>query len=110
MNGSVGKKGPDFVSGQAQAPSKESHDSAGVEWARLSQLKPGDKLRTDGGFDCIEDGAVVTVRARSDGELYVDCSEGGHTLDGQADNGDHLIGMYALNADAAHEKPQGQPS
>lgn len=74
--------------------SKTSHDISGIEWARLSHLKPGDRLRADGGFTCILEDATPPVKAESDGRLYVPCSDGRHYLDGQADDGEHLVGMY----------------
>lgn len=79
-------------------------DINGKPWAKLSQLKLGDKLRADGGFTCIDEGAVLEIRADDDGELYVDCrgsedatdcGPGLHYLDGQADDGEHLVGFYS---------------
>lgn len=71
-----------------------THSTDGQEWARLSQLKPGDKVRTDGGFTCGMNNKTLEVKQDGSGNLYVDCDEGQHNLDGQADDGDHLVGMW----------------
>lgn len=75
-----------------------AHDKAGTPWAKLSDVKEGDVLITDGGFTCMGGGERKVVRrdqSRPDGmQLYLDCREGGHYLDGQADDGEHLVGLY----------------
>ncbi len=60
-------------------------------WAKLSELKAGDKVILDNGFDCHE-AAIVEVKAHDDG-LYFDCKEGRHYLAGQADDGEHCVGI-----------------
>lgn len=55
-----------------------------MPFANLKDLKAGDKVRTDGGFTCMPEGATRTVRAGEDG-LYVRCDDGRHYLDGQHD-------------------------
>lgn len=81
-----------------------THDKQGRPWAKLSEVKPGDILIADGGFTCIPEGARLTVREDSDG-LYVPCAGddadsghpiigGQHYLEGQADDGEHLVGFY----------------
>ena len=67
-------------------------DRAGVEWARLSDLKEHYAIRLDDGFTCAHAG-IRPVR-RDDNGLYFACDEGKHYLDGQADDGDHLVGIY----------------
>lgn len=67
------------------------HNSAGVEYAKLSETKVGDKLVADGGFTCIKAGTVEVFE--DDGGLFVPCKAGNHYLDGQCDDGDHIVGM-----------------
>lgn len=84
-----------------------THSTDGRPWAKLSELKPGDKLKADGGFDCIEEGAILEVKAEDDGELYVECDgpdgaypgEGQHhSLEGQLsdEDGDSLVGFWLM--------------
>jgi hypothetical protein len=69
-------------------------DKNGREWARLSQLMPGDEVQCDGGFTCLPNKAVATVKEDSDGK-YISCDHGKHYLDGQLEtDGDSLIGLY----------------
>lgn len=75
-----------------------THDIYGREYARMSQLKVGDKLECDGGFTCIPDKAIREVKMNNHG-LYIDCEEEGHQLDGQlADDNDHLIGLFLAHS------------
>jgi hypothetical protein len=70
-----------------------THDIDGVEYAKISEVKPGDILIADSGFTCMEAGPVK-VRRRRDGSLFVHCTaKYGHDLDGQLEDGEHLIGM-----------------
>lgn len=84
-----------------------THSTDGRSWAKLSELKPGDKLIADGGFTCMRDGAIKVVLAEPNGELYVFCDgpdgEGGleegkchHNLKGQIsqENHDSLVGLW----------------
>jgi len=70
-----------------------STDKFNRPYARLSALKPGDIVQVDGDFDCIQPWSRVPVLRSSHG-LYVPCDKGHHYLDGQADDGDSLIGVY----------------
>lgn len=70
-----------------------NHSTDGREWAKLSALKEGDRVEIDGGFTCMAAGARL-VKKDKDGELYLDCEDGGHYLDGQADDGEHCIGIH----------------
>lgn len=72
-------------------------DNDGRPYAKLSLTKPGDMLIADAGFECILAWKSLEVKADLQG-LYVDCAEGKHYLDGQADDGEHLIGLYFLGA------------
>jgi hypothetical protein len=61
----------------------------------ISQIKPGDTLIADDGFDCLDTGQSVVVQDDGDG-LFVPCRCGRHGLDGQLDfdgNG-NLVGLY----------------
>jgi hypothetical protein len=72
-------------------------DRNGRTYARLRDCKPGTKLQADDGFECIESWKTLTVKARKNGQLYVQCEAvGGHNLDGQIDSisDDSLIGLY----------------
>lgn len=69
-------------------------DVDGKPWAKLSEVKPGNILVADGGFPCVKDGARLIVGRDEDGDLFVPCAEGPHLLDGQADDGETLIGLY----------------
>ena len=67
---------------------------AGPRWANLKNVKPGDRLFTDGGFTCMEAGELKVVRRDEGGQLYVACRDGKHLLDGQNDGDGKLIGVY----------------
>ena len=59
-------------------------------FAKVSEIKAGDKVRLDAGFTCHEAG-VVTIKA--DDGLYFECDEGHHYLSGQIED-DHYVGIY----------------
>ena len=66
-------------------------------YARLCDLKAGDKIELDGGFSC-QRATIVTVHKDSDG-LFFRCQEGRHYLRGQllddcVDLDGFLIGVY----------------
>lgn len=64
-------------------------------YVKLRDLKAGDKVEFDGGFDCIKSGEHRTVYSSISG-LYVDCGEGKHYLSGQLGLDDLLIGVYKV--------------
>ncbi|BCH33168.1 hypothetical protein MesoLjLc_50980 [Mesorhizobium sp. L-8-10] len=70
-----------------------THSKDGREWAKLSQLKLGDRIATDGDFTCGISNKTLAIE-RDDHGLYVPCDEGNHYLDGQADDGEHLVGIW----------------
>lgn len=74
-----------------------THSTDGREWAKLSELKPGDHVLADDGFTCGMNGKTLEV-SQDDHGLYVPCNEGKHHLDGQADDGDHLVGLWPVAA------------
>ncbi|TPM39616.1 hypothetical protein [Mesorhizobium sp. B2-3-4] len=60
---------------------------------KYSDVKAGDRLIADGGFDCIKANEVLTVRSSVLGSLYVPCGCGKHFLDGQEGDDGKLIGF-----------------
>lgn len=72
-----------------------STDKSGRPWAKLSELKVGDKLEADGGFTCMNKGQVFDVQ-REGARLFIACREEYHDLQGQADDGEHLVGLYKV--------------
>jgi len=70
----------------------QTHDINGREWAKLSELRAGDTVELDGGFDCHTAG--VTILHEDSQGLFFGCGEGTHRIDGQADNGEHCVGIY----------------
>lgn len=70
-----------------------THDKQSRPWAKLSELKAGDKIEADAGFICIPAKAVLEIKAAP--ALYVECSGcSRHYIDAQADDGEHLVGFY----------------
>ena len=63
---------------------------------QFNDVKPGDALLADGGFDCLDNGERVVVSVDPDGDLYVPCRCGKHSLEGQRgfDNPDELVGFF----------------
>lgn len=69
-------------------------DVHGHEYAKLSQLKAGDFVVVDDGFDCMSAWQAFGV-LEDEGGLYLPCADGGHYLDGQLDtDNDTLVGIY----------------
>ncbi len=67
------------------------------EWAKLSELKLGDFVEIDCGFDCIGDTETRRVGYIPGMGFFIDCSHGYHFLSGQlANDGDSLIGIYKV--------------
>lgn len=69
------------------------HDLNGRYWARIKDVVPGSRIKTDMGSDCWVN-YHQTVRQDADG-LYFLCKEGRHGLDGQR-QGDHYVGIYQI--------------
>ena len=71
-----------------------THDAQGRPYAKISELKAGDIIELDDGFTCAVAGQRV-LKTTSRG-LAFDCDEGeaAHAIDGQADDGEHCIGIY----------------
>ena len=64
-------------------------------YAKLTDLKLGDKLETDSGFTCMRRGQIETVY-EDIGGLFVHCSEGSHYLVESADEDSYLVGFYKV--------------
>lgn len=70
-------------------------DVNGREYARLSELKPGDRVQVDDGFDCMEPWSIKEVQCNENGDWFINCSKVEHDLYGQLmDDRDHLMGIY----------------
>lgn len=72
----------------------DGKDLQGRPYAKISEVKEGTRLQVDGDFVCIAKDAIVTVQS-GEGELFVECSAGGHDLAGQI-QGDYYNGMYLV--------------
>lgn len=71
-----------------------THDKNGKPYAKLSELREGDRVEADSGFTCIPAGKVLIVEKGENGALCIPCNYGRHLLHTQADDGEHLIGIY----------------
>jgi len=73
-----------------------THDANGRAYAKLSQLKVGDKVQVDDGFTCLKPNSIKTVRVANGQGLHICCKAGHHMLEGQLDEDDNdtLIGIY----------------
>lgn len=69
-------------------------------YTKLSELSVGDTIAVDDGFPCVPAGSQVVVKRRDDGDLYFDCADGKHMLDGQMigniTDDDTLIGITKI--------------
>ena len=68
-------------------------DTTGRFYVKIRDLKAGDVVQVDGDFTCIEPWEQCTIKADDVGNLYIDCVEGRHYLDGQ-EEGDYYLGLY----------------
>ena len=62
---------------------------------RYEELKKGDILVPDGGFDCITKNSRKRVEKDDDG-FYVTCNEGHHYLEGHFEDDGFVIGFEKL--------------
>jgi hypothetical protein len=94
---------------KAAEESKMTHspanDLAGRPWAKLSEVRVGSSVVADGGFTCLDKGVERVVQQDSNGKLFIRCGgskrsgvKARHYLDGQADDGEHLVGLYQKEA------------
>lgn len=64
-----------------------------MEYVKISQVKVGTVLRTDGGFTCMKENELKVVQEDpKDHDLYISCDQGQHFLAGQIKD-DYLIGL-----------------
>jgi hypothetical protein len=66
---------------------------------KLSDVKEGNILVADAGFDCLTAGKHEVHRS-PDG-LYIRCEQGRHYLDGQVDRENNLVGLVAIDPEPA---------
>lgn len=62
-------------------------------YAKLSELKVGDSVQVDGGFSCMARESIKQVKVDPNGRKWIACKDGKHYLDGQADDGEHCVGV-----------------
>ena len=60
------------------------------QWAKIEDLKPGDTVELHG-FSCAQ--GSVTIKESVWGDLYFDCADGKHYIDGQLDANGYLVGI-----------------
>ena len=74
-------------------------NTTGRLYAKKADVKVGSILEPDGGFDCMECGAHLTVEAGEGNSLHVPCATGFHNLDGQliGTDGSYYIGLYQIS-------------
>jgi hypothetical protein len=70
-------------------------DTNGRPWAKIADVKAGDRVEADSGFDCLIGDRIAVVEADKDGHLFIKCAKGKHYLAGQI-QGDHYLGLYKL--------------
>ena len=70
----------------------QTHDINNRPYAKLSTLSIGDTVELDSGFTCCAGKRVLFANEKQD--LYFECTEGRHFLFGQADDGEHCVGIY----------------
>jgi hypothetical protein len=77
-----------------------------IPYANLSELRPGDNLIADIGFNCLRPGFVCKVFAEGD-QLYITCAKGRHWLTEQLD-GDTLVGFWLQEEKPKTQNPSNQ--
>lgn len=71
-----------------------THDTQGRPYARLSELRAGDRVVLDDGFDCM-DGWEEQALLEDNLGLHVTCELERHYIDAQLEpDGDTLVGIY----------------
>ena len=69
-----------------------THDTDGRAYLKLSEAREG-LIELDAGFTCRVASRAILYRDER-GKFYFNCAEGSHFLDGQANDGEHCIGVY----------------
>lgn len=70
-------------------------------WAevKVSDVRRGTQLRCDSGFTCMTNGDVKIVEQDKDGDLYVPCRQGHHSLAGQiSEDGTMYVGFWVVKS------------
>jgi len=69
---------------------------------KISELREGDWIKVTGDyFDCMCEGDLKQVKLSTGGDFFIDCTEGGHLLDGQCEDDDStLIGLEKVDIKA----------
>ena len=75
---------------------EETHDLQGRPWLTVQEAKEGALIEHDNGSPCWTKPQYTLLR-EEDNELYFQCAEGRHGLDGQLDDptGTFYIGLYS---------------
>lgn len=60
---------------------------------RLTDLKTGDRVIVDGGFDCMTQGIHPLQYDSREDAFFLHCVRGKHYLSGQEDNDGELVGI-----------------
>lgn len=60
---------------------------------KMTDIKPGDRIKGFEDFGCIPANATRIVRQDDAGRLFVACRQGHHLLDGQEDDAGELVGL-----------------
>ncbi len=67
------------------------------DFAKYDDLKPGDCVEVDDGFDCIDPGAIRYINYMEGNGLYMYCRHGMHFLSAQVnDSTGTVIGCYKV--------------
>lgn len=105
QNGAGGVGGDDGVSREFSVdvtsvvlgePEYVPADKIGRPWALERDLKAGDTIQFDDGFDCLPGKRERKVKVNAAGELYFNCLHGQHLLDGQLGDHGEYIGVYKI--------------
>lgn len=67
-------------------------------FVKLSELKAGDFIESDGGYACTREGVIAEVQQDKEG-LWYRCDGGKHYLDQTGIDGDTLVGFYKVNVE-----------
>jgi hypothetical protein len=63
-----------------------------MPFARIGDLRLGDTVRLEG-LTCVNSGETRELLQTDEGQLYFQCNEGKHFIDGQVDNHGNYVGM-----------------